>query len=88
MKYFLFSEPAGRYLKTRYNCQTTISRVESIASMAAASSTNLTSQFVNSLKMDVNILLATTVSPSCTRDQLETFSTVSDSITVRTRIKD
>ena len=71
-------------MKTTYDCQTTISRVETITTVAASSSTNLTVSSVNDMKIIVNILLATTVFPSCTRDQVDILSTASDNITVRT----
>ena len=58
--------------------------METITNMANTSSTNLTTNSVSDLKIIVNTLLATKVSPSCTRDQVDTLSTASGTITVST----
>ena len=79
-----YSKSERRSIKTIYDCQVTISRVETITNMATNSSTNLTTNSVSDLKIIVSTLLATKVSPSCTRDQVDTLSTASGTITVST----
>ena len=60
------------------------SRVDTINSLAHTSKTNHTADFVDNLGSLVNILLSTTVYPPCTLDELETLSSHSSRLTVRT----
>ena len=52
--------------------------------MAQSSKTNQTTEFVETLGNITNIVLATTVYPSCTTEELGTLNNHSKRLTVRT----
>ena len=59
--------------------------MDTIATEATITSTNHSANFVESLSNHVNELLAITVYPSCTTDEVATISDHSDRISVGTK---
>ena len=64
-----------------------VQRVLNITGLTATSHTDLSTESVDDMRIHVNVLLATTVYPTCTRDEVETLWEHHGSLTVRTNFR-